>query len=201
MLRASSYHTRPRQSPSLCSTQQGRQGVKDSGCLERMPPARPPTSERRPPTHFPEAEGGRFKSRTSPTSRSEPHLFLGERCCLFLGSSLTCAAKTVTQMLLAPDLTPWRQKPAPTSTSNNPQTQQQETFLKVNIRPNECQLEALGIGKGERTGAGVPTLSPSQLQRHWPGDSPEDGWPMAAWATVGVKGGNMSVPITGMQSS
>lgn len=90
--------------------------------------------------------------------------------------------------------TPRRQKLAPTSTSNNPQTQQREILLKVNIRPNECQLEALGTGVGERTDTGLPTLSPCQLQHHWHRSlNPGDWWPRAAGAKAGVRSGGTSL--------
>lgn len=64
----------------------------------------PPIREQRPPAHIPEARGQRVDSKEQDKAQLclSPASF-GERYCLFLPCSLTCAAKAVFQRLLAPD--------------------------------------------------------------------------------------------------
>lgn len=69
-------------------------------------PAWPPTSEQRPPTHIPE-DGKQVdsKKQDKPQAHCLSPASFWERYCLFLACSLICAAKAVTQRLLAPDNT------------------------------------------------------------------------------------------------
>lgn len=101
-----------------------------------MPPAWPPANEQRP-SHFPEA-GGWVDSK----EQEQPHLSAGAPP--LSGRELLVASRKFSDLHCTgchPEaacprpLTPWRQEPAPTLTSNNPQTQQQETLLKINMRP------------------------------------------------------------------
>lgn len=81
-------------------------------------------------------------------------------------------------------LTPRRQEPAPTVTSNNPHTQYRKHFSSVFLRR---QREApyviwrLRDQEGGRLGAGFSALSPGRVQHGWHKRlRPEVWWPRAA---------------------
>lgn len=124
--------------------------------------------EQRPPTHFPEAGGrGDSRGRAPPLSGRED-LLVSRKF-----SDLNCKG-------CLPQLTPWRQEPAPTPTSNNPKLNRKH-FSKSTRGPDGGQLELWGAG---RQGGWPSHAVPHQLQlRRHRRLSPEDWWPRAAGAS------------------
>lgn len=125
-----------------------------------------PTSKQRPLSRFPEVRGrvdSRRAGQAPPLCLSPP---LSGRAVLLASRKLSdlpgrgCHLKAACPRRL----TPWRQEPAPTVTSNNPHTQYRKHFSKATRGPM-CHLEAPGSG-GWEAGCRVPcTVS----------------WPCAAW--------------------
>lgn len=116
--------------------------------------------EQRPPTHFPEAGGrGDSRGRAPPLSGRED-LLVSRKF-----SDLNCKG-------CLPQLTPWRQEPAPTPTSNNPKLNRKH-FSKSTRGQMGVSESSGGRGGGEGWGmaAGSPTLSPTSCSRRGTGGS------------------------------